>query len=81
MEKFITENHVDAYNIMRHMAESMYAMKYSMDMYINDLEEQSGNKDMRLKALSGFVAKQLVRNYSCHADTVLAEGRRFNLKT
>jgi CRP-like cAMP-binding protein len=57
VDEFIKTNHVDVYRILENMAESMYGMKYSMDMYVRDVEEKGNipmSKDVRIFFSSCF---------------------------
>ena len=57
LEDYILNNHVDVIRIMQSMANSMYNIKYSMDMIMNDLNEKANN-DM-LNELRSYYSKQL----------------------
>ena len=59
IDEFILNNHMDVYRIMQHMAESMYGIKYGMDMYIKDIEESK--KEAYVKGFSGYFAKQFAK--------------------
>lgn len=59
VDEFILKNHVDVYKIMKHFAETMYSMKFGMDMVMEDMTLSSNNA--RLKKFSGYYAKMFAR--------------------
>ena len=79
IDEFILKNHVDVYHIMQHMAESMYALKYGMDMYVKDLEDSKNNA--YLKGFSGYFSKQFAKyNASNMKDPMRDSKGKLNLK-
>ncbi len=56
IDDYIRNNHHDAVNLMKKMASSMYSMKYSMDMFVEDMAE--GRIDLREKQYRGYFSKQ-----------------------
>ena len=59
IDEYILKNHTDVYRIMQNMAESMYALKYGMDMYVRDLEDSKNNA--YIKGFSGYFSKQFAK--------------------
>ena len=59
IDEFILKNHVDVYKIMKHFAETMYSMKFGMDMVMEDRTLSSNNA--RLKKFSGFYTKMFAQ--------------------
>ncbi len=70
IDDFILKNHVDVLRIMQGMANTMYNIKFSMDMILDDMaDKESGTK---LKEFKGFYFKQLAMyNYSKMMDPFL----------
>ena len=59
LEDFLLNNHVDVLKIMRHMADSMYNLKYAMTLYVEDLMKEHDNQ--RLKGFQNYVSKQIAK--------------------
>ncbi len=59
IDEYIKSNHHDTFVIMKKMAESMYNMKYSMDMFVKDVAE--GRVDVREKNYQGFFSNQFAK--------------------
>ena len=59
IDEYIKSNHHDTFVIMKKMAESMYSMKYSMDMFVKDVAE--GRVDVREKNYQGFFSNQFAK--------------------
>lgn len=59
IEEYIKSNHHDTFVIMKKMAESMYNMKFSMDMFVKDVAE--GRVDVREKNYQGFFSNQFAK--------------------
>ena len=57
IDDFILKNHVDVLRIMQGMANSMYNIKFSMDMIMDDMADKESNT--KLKEFKGFYSKQL----------------------
>ena len=57
IDDFILKNHVDVLRIMQGMATSMYNIKFSMDMILDDMADKESNT--KLKEFKGFYSKQL----------------------
>ncbi len=52
IDLYIKNNHHDILAIMQHMAETMYSLKYSMDMVLEDVEKNSESQSAeKYKAL------------------------------
>ncbi len=56
IEDYILNNHVDVIRIMKSMANSMYNIKYSMDMIMEDMNDRTNN--IVLDELRSFYSKQ-----------------------
>ncbi len=61
MDDIIMNNHVDVYKIMRHMAESMYNLNFSMSMYINDMEILEDENKAKIKDFCRYFDKQFAK--------------------
>ena len=59
IDEYIKSNHHDTFVIMKKMAESMYNLKYSMDMFVKDVAE--GRVDVREKNYQGFFSNQFAK--------------------
>ena len=57
IDDFILKNHVDVLRIMQSMANSMYNIKFSMDMILDDMADKESST--KLKDFKGFYSKQL----------------------
>ena len=57
IDDFILKNHVDVLRIMRGMANSMYNIKFGMDMILDDMADKESST--KLKDFKGFYSKQL----------------------
>ena len=77
IDEFILNNHVDVYRIMKNMAESMYKLKYSMDLYVEDLMNKENN--VKLKDFSGFFSKQFAK-YNATGMLDPMKNRRYDVK-
>ncbi|MBQ7613734.1 MAG: cyclic nucleotide-binding domain-containing protein [Butyrivibrio sp.] len=49
IDTFILENHGDVYRIMKNMANTMYGIKFSMDMIMKDMLEDIHEKEISVK--------------------------------
>ncbi len=58
IDDYILHNHHDIVAIMQHMAESLYNMKYSMDMAVEDMELRNNNVANAYKA---YFTKQFAK--------------------
>ena len=67
VQDFIMNNHVDVLNIMKHMANSMYSLKYAMNLYAEDLMKE--NDDLKLRNYNRFFCKQLAKYDAGFAGT------------
>ena len=76
VDDFILNNHTDVYNIMKHLAETMYSMKFGMDMVMEDRTLSSNNA--RLKKFSGFYSKMFAQY---NATMMMDPMAHFNQKT
>ena len=56
IDEFILKNHVDVLRIMKSMANSMYNIKFSMDMIMEDMVDKGNNA--KLKEFKGFYSRQ-----------------------
>ena len=56
IDDFILNNHVDVLRIMQGMANSMYNIKFSMDMIMDDMADKVNST--KLKDFKGFYSKQ-----------------------
>jgi CRP-like cAMP-binding protein len=65
LDDYIRNNHHDIYEIMRKMAETMYNMKYSMDMVMDDM--QKAKEDRSASQYKAFFAKQFAK-YNVQRD-------------
>lgn len=64
IDEYILHNHHDVLAIMQHMAESLYNTKYSMDMVLDDLDN---NNNSVAKEYRAFVTKQFAKyNVNSH---------------
>ena len=59
LEEFMLNNHVDVLRIMRNMADSMYSLKYAMDLYVEDLLKE--NDDSKFRNYNRFLNKQIAK--------------------
>ena len=57
IDDFILKNHVDVLRIMQGMANSMYNIKFGMDMILDDMADKESST--KLKDFKGFYSKQL----------------------
>ena len=57
IEDYIQKNHVDILRIMQSMANTMYNIKYSMDMIMDDMSNRANNE--MLSELRSYYSKQL----------------------
>lgn len=57
IDEYIQQNHVDALRLMKHLADSMYALKFSMDLLLKDMAERENDNNAQLKEFSGFYSK------------------------
>ncbi|WP_024865099.1 Crp/Fnr family transcriptional regulator [Butyrivibrio sp. FCS014] len=73
IDEFILKNHSDVYRIMQHMAESMYGLKYGMDMYVKDLEDSKNNA--YLKGFSGYFSKQFAKYNATNMKDPMKEAK------
>ncbi len=73
IDEFILKNHSDVYRIMQHMAESMYGLKYGMDMYIKDLEDSKNNT--YLKGFSRYFSKQFAKYNATNMKDPMKESK------
>ena len=68
IDDFILKNHVDVLRIMQGMANSMYNIKFGMDMILDDMADKESST--KLKDFKGFYSKQLAMyNASRMIDT------------
>ena len=59
IDEYIQRNHTDVFHIMQNMAESMYNMKFGMDLFVRDVAE--GRVDVKEKNFRGFYSNQFAR--------------------
>ena len=65
LDDYIRNNHHDIYEIMHRMAETMYNMKYSMDMVMDDM--QKVREDRSASQYKAFFTKQFAK-YNVQRD-------------
>ncbi|MCR5671520.1 MAG: cyclic nucleotide-binding domain-containing protein [Butyrivibrio sp.] len=58
IDSYIKNNHHDILQIMMHMAEAMYDMKYSLDLFMDDLDKKNDNNAKEYKA---YFSKQFAK--------------------
>ena len=56
IDEFILKNHVDVLRSMKSMANSMYNIKFSMDMIMEDMVDKGNNA--KLKEFKGYYSRQ-----------------------
>ncbi len=78
MMNFIQHNHTDVLKIMRNMAESMYLLQYSMNLYVEDLMKEKD--DMLLKNFNRYYSKQLAKYQAGFAAGMRTQASAVNLK-
>lgn len=60
IDDYIANNHHDAYELMRQLAETTYQLKYSMDLFVDDVVKGKVNLD-KAKEYKGNMAKQFAK--------------------
>ncbi len=59
LEDFIINNHVDVLKILRNMADSMYNLKFAMNLYVDDLMKEQDKQ--KLNGFNSYLSKQIAK--------------------
>ena len=74
IENYMKNNPRDAINIMKKMASSMYSLKYSMDMFVDDVV--TGKAEVTKKNYQGYFSDQFAK-YNVRGEPA---GTKYDIK-
>ena len=62
IDDYIANNHHDIFAIMKNMADTMYNLKFNIDLLLNDAANADATESLKgLKQLNALMAKQMTR--------------------
>ena len=73
IDEYIKTNHHDILEIMKHMANTMYNMQYSMNLAFDDMEKKNkfNSKPEELKEYKAFFSKQFAKYNTLSGSSIL----------